>query len=323
VKHLILLVTCILLQVIPLKAAQGPRVMPVQISVDSADTLLGAFKVEAGLALAFDLSHRYSYITSWERDSLLGGGGTTRTALEAARELDASVLAFCSTSRIGQLVRTELSLRTGESFDDLSTGVGYAVIRYENDSTFIADPAILASQQRALCSALRDSSLYLDAGKGLDVRPTTLMAVGGIAFENDSAIAPFWSLFENRTVVSFDVAATIVNGLQGRAEYTMIDVETRDEMYAKAGMLLVENDRASSFSDMRILRLFEVELIVTGSFERIVGGAKLTLQLRRIEPDGRYTVLGTSSQLVTADSLLELRKATSEALRQLDEIISR
>jgi hypothetical protein len=288
-------------------ASDLPKVIPGTIEADTADPIVSTFKVEAGLALAFDLTGRYSYIPSWTRDSLVDNDD--RTVESVARQIGAQAISFCRTNRLEHLVRSEILLFTGEDYGTKASGIGYAVIRFHNDSTLIADPAILASQQRALCRVLSNNALYAAADSGLNVVSTELAACGGIEFVNDSTIGTPWKVFENRTVVSYDMVQTVIHELQDYPSMTFVDVDTRDAMYAKAGMALVENDRASTLADLRILRQFEVSRIIVGMFRRIAEGAELTLALGTIESNGQFTENAVVSKIVSTDSIEEVRKA--------------
>jgi len=317
-RSLLLLVSLCLLVALPALAQDLPVVMPAQIVDDSTDPAITATKLEAGLALALDLTERFAYVPAVVRDSLIAARTTDPvTTLQAAEIVEADVAVFANCIRVANLVRGEVTLRSGDSLKTEQRGVGYAAIRHYSDSGVVADPAILTSLQRALCVALQNDSLYTSAPNDLQVVPTTLVAIGGISFENDSSIAPHWNLFDDRTVVSYDMVINLVHELQASPLLTIVDLDTRDSMFAMGGMLLIENDRPVSNTELRILRLFDVQHIITGSFTRDRQGALLRLHWCRIEADGRYTIERTAEQRVTEDSAVKAREAVLEAAREV------
>lgn len=310
-KHaLIVLMSFGLLVSLRAQTQDLPIVMPARIEDDSTDPAITATKVEAGLALALDLTARFEYVPSTMRDSLLAERTTEPvTTLEAASIVDADVVAFANCIRLANLVRGEVTLRSGDSLTREQRGVGYASIRHYNDTSVVADPAILTSLQRALCMALDADTLYAGAPEDLRVGPSTLVGIGGIAFEDDTTLPSRWNLFEDRTVVSYDLAINLVHELQSAPYLTVVDLDTRDSMFAMGGLMLIENDRPVSNSELRILRLFDVQHVITGSFTRDGKGALLRLHWCRIEPDGRYTIERSAERRVAEDSAVQAREA--------------
>ena len=313
-----LLLLLLLLPSLPVEAQDLPAVMPANVVGDTADPAVSARKVEAGLALALDLTARFEYIPSGMRDSLIAAQTDEAvTTLRAAQIVDADIAVFANSVRVANLVRSEVSLRSGDSLGLEQRGVGYAAVRHYNDSGVVADPAILTSLQRALCVALDDNTLYASAPEDLMAIPSTLVGIGGIAFKNDSSLPSRWKVFEDATVVSYDIVINLVHALQEFPDLTVVDLDTRDSMFAMGGLMLIENDRAVSNTELRILRLFEVGHIITGSFERNTEGALLTLHWCRIEPDGRYTIERSAEQLITEDSAVQTRDAAVALVQQL------
>ncbi len=293
------------------------RVMAAVIADDSTDASVTATKIEAGLSLAMDLTERYLYLPTVVRDSLVRERTAEPvTTLQAVSITGAQMAIFARCIRIANLVRAEIALRSGTDLETEQIGVGYAAIQHVRDSVVVADPAILAALQRALCQALSDPLLFDSAPKDLRVVPTTLVSIGGIEFTNHADL-PLWSIFEDRTVVSYDLAINLVHALHERSSLTVIDLDTRDSMYALGGLYLVENDRPVSNSELRILRLFDVQTVVTGSLTRDEQGAVLRLHWCRIEPDGRYTVQETATLRVASDSLTDLRRLVLECASEL------
>jgi hypothetical protein len=215
------------------------------------------------------------------------------------------------------LVRTEITWVDSSAFERSRAHAGLAAIRFETNQGLVADPAILASQQRALMKIFEDTTLYADLDTGLNTLPAHVVSVGGIVFESDSTIDPPWDLFRGSTLVSFDLVQTVVHELQNRPYLTIVDIETRDSMYALAGLLMVVNNRPVANTELRILRLFSIDRIVIGKFKRTLEGATLSLQWCSVGEDGAYTILSTSTALVAADTVSDVRGAIVECLAAL------
>ncbi len=295
-----------------------PLVIAGNVSGDSADAIVTSGKIEAGLALAIGAARQYRYLSTVHRDSIVDSmSGNTVTFADVAASAGASAICFARTRRFVNLVRTEITWVDSTNFTRSRPGEGLAAVRYEGDSGLVADPAILASQQRALMKALGDSTLYEDLDTGLRTLPAHVVAVGGIVFDADSSIMPPWDLFRGSTLVSYDLAQTVVHELQDRDNLTIVDLDTRDSMYALAGLLMIANDRPVANTELRIMRLFAIDHIVIGTFTRESDGAALMLQWCSVEPDGSYSVLEESRAHVAEDTVSDVRGAVVECLAKL------
>ena len=295
-----------------------PVIMPGEINVVPNDTIVTSQKVEAGLLLAIGASNHFRYIPTTLRDSLLNAAGEPSTMAEAATQLEASAIGFVTVQRFVNLVRAEVTLAEGNNFEDRRTGVGMAAIRYaaDNDDP-VADPAILAAIQRAFIGITGDPDLYRDLDTGLRVVPARVIAPGGISFPPTTADKPQWDLFKAPTVVSFDIVQTIVHALQDREDLIVVDVETRDSMYATGGLYLVENDRQAANSELRILKLFGVDAMISGSFSPQGTSAELELHEMLIKPDGSFASGDGVTAAVAEDKTEDLRGAVVECLEGL------
>jgi hypothetical protein len=310
-----LLVLC--MPMLAQQTVQGVVIGGIQHGTDS---LITPYKIEAALALACELSPSYRLIPNERRDSVVRGMGTDSvTVMAVAERLGAELIAFISVGRVANLVRVELVVVGGEGWVVTSTGVGYAVSSFVDDSTGrrVMDPALLSAMQRALCRTTIRPDLYAAADSGFIVRPTTLMATGGFVFAaQDSSLAP-WSVFREKIAASYDIASTIVAALRRHDTATVIDIESRDSIYATAGLFMVENYNPPSRSELETLKAFEVTHIITGRAERKRGGADLTLTVNRIDANGIYTPLASATTTVAVDSKLALQDGVRECLRRL------
>lgn len=301
-----------------------PYVMAGKVSCDSADPSVTITKVEAGLALAVRATQQYRYLPTSHRDSIVNQMSEDVVSFaDVAQIADASAICFARTRRFVNLVRTEITWVDSTSFERSRADAGLASIRFENEEGLVADPAILASQQRALMKIFGDTALYADLDTGLNTLPAHVVGIGGIVFETDSTIEPPWDLFRGATLVSYDLAQTVVHELQNRPYLTIVDIETRDSMYALGGLLLVVNDRPVANTELRIMRLFAIDHLVIGTFKRTANGANLSLQWCTVNEDGSYTVLDTSTAFVAEDTVSDVRGAIVECLATLLPLTSK
>lgn len=303
----------------PETLAQTQRVMVARVQYDTADAALRPSKLLDGLALAFELTKQYAVVPVEIRDSVAARIGDSATYQLVADSLRAEIIVFCSVARIANLVRSEIVVAGGEGFTFNASGVGYGVTFLQSDTlgSMLLDPAVLSSMQRALCAALRDSNLYSGAGDGLRTRPSTLLAVGGITFAPPPEDFVTWSTFKEKVPASFDIVQTAVAALRYQDDYTVVDIDSRDSMYAKGGLHFVENYNTVTPTELKILRAFDIVTLVTGRYERVRDGGRLTLFLQSIEPSGSLKTLKSGSTLVEVDSKLALQDGVRSCLRQI------
>ncbi|MBC8124116.1 MAG: hypothetical protein H7X70_00150 [Candidatus Kapabacteria bacterium] len=296
------------------------KVMIGGIRNDTSDHLISQYKVEAALALALELTGRYSLVQNTTRDSVVATmKSDSITVQSAADRLGAELIAFCSIARVANLIRMEVVIVGGEGWVINTSGVGYATSFLVSDSTQqrIADPAIFTATQRALCVALLDSALYQLADSGLQTRPTQLTAVGGMEFiVSTDGLAP-WSVFKEKIAASYDAVSTVVAAMRQHPAVTVVDIESRDSLYAAAGLYMVENYNALSGIELKTLKGFEVTHVITGRFVRVRGGAEITLSLNEIRPDALYTSIRTASATASVDTKLAFQDGIRSCLRQL------
>ena len=88
-------------------------------------------------------------------------------------------------------------------------------------------------------------------------------------------------------------------------------------MYATGGLYLVENDRPAANSELRILKLFGVDAMISGSFTPKGTSAELELHEMLIKPDGSFTSGDGVTAAVGEDKTEELRGAVVECLEGL------
>jgi hypothetical protein len=308
---------------VPLSLAVGQppaRVMPGTINFDQLDSVIRGSSIDAALALSLELTGNYIYIPVARRDSVLATqNGGQHTIISAAKSLGATAIVFATVSRLVNLVRAEVVLASGSDFSLRVTGIGYSTIRYmkENTDIPIAEPSILMALQRAIAVALDNPKIYANADTNVRVFPTQLLSVGGVEFISAPAELPPWQLFKEKTVSSYDLAQNIVLHLNDNPDLTILDIDSRDTMFATAGFHLIANDRPVSSSEIQVLRLFEVSAVIIGSLERIPEGARLTLMYCRINSNDTYTPMRTAFALIVEDTKEAFHSAIKECMERL------
>lgn len=291
------------------------------VTTDPGDSLLTPETVAMALGIALDLTPSYRLLPMPTRDSILDRlqhDGQRAEEIFAASGIRHAVVVQCR--RIANLVRTSVVLLHGTDLARRDEGIGYATIRHRDDASgrVLAQPAVLASVQRACLGAMGDPTLYRDAAADLRVASAPLVSIGGIVFTSDATL-PTWSLFRESITASFDAANTVVNEMVDLDTLTVIDLETRDSLFAKAGLLMMENYNASSGLELGILHQFDVSYVITGTFRRVAEGAELRLVLNVIDP-GKESPLSpvlSSQCMVTSDSKVAFQAAVALATRRL------
>lgn len=299
--------------------AQRQGVLIATVQFDSADKFLSIGKVETALTIALELTGRYSVVSSEKRDSLIAERTDSRiTVTDAASELGAELIAFCSVGRIANLIRTEIVLIGGDGWIIKVEGVGYALSFHRTETGEPAlDPALLTSLQRALCVAVRDSSAYAGADSVLQARPTTLASVGGIVFEHTDNSLPVWSIFKEKITASYDIASIIVAELRLNKDVTVIDLDTRDTIFSASGLYMLENYNPTSSMELETLRNLEITHLITGTVSRVKSGATLTLAYNEISASLTYKANRSVSENIKEDSKPALRDALRKCIYRL------
>jgi hypothetical protein len=288
---------------------------------DTADAVFTQHKIEAGLALALESTGKYRYVTSATRDSLGAAARTEQGSVIKVKDVAAlaggTAAVFASCLRVGNVIRAEVSIIDGEEFENQHYGIGFDIMRLRNaDGSPLPDPAILRAMQRALCRALSNNDLYNSAPGGFNTRPTDVVAVGGIAFVDSTSLPP-WNLFKDKITVSYDMVETIIHECANDSNRTIIDVESRDAMYAVGGLYMTENYNPITETELGILSRYEADFVITGSLVRTDKGATLNLQHNRLGPNLVLIPLLRSSVPVATDSKTAIRDAVRVAVRQL------
>ncbi len=277
-------------------------------------------KLEAALVLALELSGRFTVVAALSRDSVveeLRSRGQEPTAVAVAQRLGCGRMLFARADRLQHLVRVEVVFRFGENFAQEQRGRGFALIRYAHRTggTLLLDPALLEAAQRAIAVAVGDSMLYAAQEGPFCVVPAPLLVVGGLEYRDTGELRR-WDWFARKVVTSYDAVLQLIDTLRRHPGYVVCDIDSRDTLFARAGLMEPENYRPPSPVELRLLRAAEVDYYVWGTIERVPEGARIRLQLARLQGDARNAWLEPVREVqgsVAEDSVALFRKR----LRQL------
>lgn len=321
VKILLLPLAC-LVMFLPAQgrlSAAGDSLAPKKIVLASVECgrklVFPTTKVEAGFALALQLSKQYSLVSAKEADSvekhLSASAPRTKeiSSLELAKHLQAGAIAFVRIDRLENILRAEIQVVHAPDFERKTKGVGYALIRYrkEKKDTPLLDPAVLTALQRAFAAAVGDSALYAGQPGVYDVQPAPTVVVGGMEFIANSLLPP-WGLFEKTAIQGFDAVVTIFDAIKDSRRFVPYDVDSRDSIFALFHLYMIENDRPASRQELDALYKLDVSSYITGTCERTEKGAHVTLHLCDVNTNGTYSIRKTEEGDITKDNIFEFRK---------------
>lgn len=267
-------------------------------------------KLEAGLALACNLSGRYRLIPSRESDSVAKqlrirqqvSDSSHPPVMRVAQALASSYIVFARVDRLENIIRAEVQIATGDAFGSRTTGKGFALIRYrsEKKDEVVEDPAVLTALQRALCVALQDSMLYAKQQGVYNVRPAAPTVAGGMKFIDNPGLPP-WQLFQNHTVNGFDVVVQVFDAMKDARDYVCYDVDSRDSIFAHFKLFLIENDNEPSRPELDALYKFEVQYYIHGTCRRTDAGAEIKMYFCHVNSNGTYSIIRTAQEFLSED----------------------
>lgn len=294
------------------------RLMIVGIEIGKGLKDLPPSKVEAAFALAVALSDYFDLIPPRVVDSVVNSYKekySSFTIINLGYTLNADYLVYFNLNKFKNILRCDITLYSGDNFQKATSGKGFAYLNYIDTVTnkHIYDPSLLLAIQRAFAAATRDSSLYVKADK--KILPAITLVISGIEFKKNPNL-PTWSLFANSVVNSYFLIEKIFEVASKSFKYQPFDIETRDSIYATFNFYAPENYKAPNQMELYALRRFEVETIITGSFEQTKEGGILTLILAKFTSEG-LTEVNRVQGLVEKDSLVELEKVIEELTPKL------
>ncbi len=278
-------------------------------------------KVDAAMGLACFASNHYSAISFAARDSVvqkLQNEGKEPSALAVAAALKADRIVFVQINRIENMLRVELASSKGEKFAETGKGEGYSLLKYHTDTSIVYDPSLLEALQRAFAAAEKDSLMYLVAEKDMRVFPAPPLAVVGIEFRDSLKIISKIFDLKAQPINGYDAVLTIFQTAKASAKYAVFDMDTRDTIYALENLVYVENNKAPSVVELKVLYKYGIQHCITGSISRTEESTVLTLQLCSITPDFTLKKIRAERAIITdEDSIGELRQTLTKLTKKL------
>jgi uncharacterized protein YkuJ len=268
-------------------------------------------KLEAAVTLAAALSSKLYLLPGSALDSaarVLKSKGIEPTAIMIAKELSADEILFFNINQLEKILRVGVTSVSADSAQLKKEGEGWAAIRYlyKEDDRQLTDPALLSAVQRAFADMYNDSLMYDKAEGSFRVFPAEPTVIGAIDFINDDDL-PLWEMFEAKEVYSFDAIETIFSEAIKIPFLVTYDMETRDSVYAKFGLYIVENFNAPSSLELEILEKINVKYYITGNLKRVDGGSFVELFFCELYK-GKLNILRSAEGILTKDSMDEMRK---------------
>lgn len=273
---------------------------------------LNPYKFELALNfLSILKKDKIGLIPTKTRDSLIKikrQNNINPNLIDISKELEADYIIFSKVNVLKNLVRTDITLVNPLDTSNMIKTFGWASANFKNDKEeLIYDPAILASLQRALALAFKDSLMFIDSAKGFLNKPAPLLAIGGIYFDEDEKIKS-WYIFEKKVVNSFDALETIFESAIKNNNYVTMDTETRDSIYNLNNLFVVENYNAPSEYELMALYKMGVEYYISGVLKRNDDGARLDLYLYQFD-NGVMQIINSAYEIISEDSILLLRES--------------
>ncbi|MCX7929500.1 MAG: hypothetical protein N2663_02095 [Chlorobi bacterium] len=294
-------------------AADTALVFLSRIEITSRCADIEPHKVQAGAILAFELSRQYRLLTASDsivralRDAAVPSDSIAARA-GAARQVTIRLDCFQN------LLRADIELRGSNT---RRSGTGYALVRHrwEQNDRPLRDPAVLEALQRAVCVATGDSTLYsrLDSTA---VRPATLVAVTSMELQDNPSL-PLWELFEDAIATCYSGVLAAITGGQRSRHYVVLDLDTRDSMYAFFKLYEPEPAMPPSKEEIAALAYFGVNAIVSGTLERTTDGALLELRLYRIASNGTTQFVARRRRSISDDSRVAYLTTVAEVAEEL------
>lgn len=296
--------------------------LPGSIELGEGADSVGEYRVEAALRLCGRISGRYFVLPLSTRDSIAREffkSGEKPTLSKIARRAGADTVVFVRVSRLKNMLRADLVFAGLDDSAASSSGFGYAPVRYFYEDTLrVLDPALLKAIQRAFATCAGDSNMFADSPGKFRTFPANTLVVGGLQFLDDENLDP-WDLFQDKIVNAYDAAESMFKQAVKSDRYAVYDLDSRDAIYAKFDMRIVENDKAPTRYEARALYNFEVDEYLTGIIERTERGGELKL-IRCAVRENYFEVIDSARTLVRTDDVIELRKGVKDLVGKLYKI---
>ncbi len=297
-------------------------IMPVDIG-PNCDYMSPNELYEAG-RFAVNLSKNYEAI---EKDKITRTIRENQSVLvktvdfsKIAKSLNSEYIAFSSVKRIGNVVRTELILKSSGDTSIQKKGIGYEMLNLRDITTDnpIYVPTVIGAYQKAFAAALKDTMMYDDYRNAYRVFPSSPMAICGIDFV-ESKKTKNWKLFDFKQTASYDILESIFKVTMYDYRYFTYDIATRDSIYAVFGLHEKLNFNAPSQSEIIALYNYQIKNFLTGEFRynKDEKCLEIELMLFGFSDEGEVKKIDSHSELIKEDNVDYLRYAVQKTATRL------
>lgn len=279
-------------------SATPKKVLINKISKGKAAETIDVQRIIAATNLAINMSEDYITIPDSVRKEYIKEHSGIANDDTIANAIGAQYLISTGINLFHDMMRANITLTNIITKKELK-GFGFAPVRYIKDGKTIYDVALVQSIQRALMSALEDSTLYLHQPKDYRTKPAETLVIGGFIFDQNQE--PFlWKMFSNISVTSYFASSTIFEAAKDVDNYAVYDLSTRDSMYAAFNLYLVENSTPPGAQEVKILNVFGVQDYIFGSIQRIDNYAVIKIMLTKVLKD-RLEIIRTETATLKKD----------------------
>ena len=249
---------------------------------------ISVHKIYTATKLAVDMTSKYIAISDSVRKQLSDNSTTKINSDSIAKVLDASYFLSSSIDVFHGMLRANVTMVDTKTKKE-KNGFGYADLRYVKDGNKIYDVALLTALQRAMMNVTTDSTLYTHQPKEYRTKPVKSLVIGGFMFD-DSNSPLIWTIFNNKSVMSYFASETIYQAAKESEDYAVYDLNSRDSMYAAFNLYLMENFTPPSNTELKILNTFAVENYIFGSIKRVKSHAEVKIVLTELK-DGNLSIV--------------------------------
>jgi hypothetical protein len=116
---------------------------------------------------------------------------------------------------------------------------------------------------------------------------------------------------------AYDAVQIMVNTAKNHPKFTVVDIDTRDSIYAMMNLFGVENNRNPTSGELQMLSRLGIEYLISGQAENKKDFSEITLELRRLNRDASHTFVRGVKEIVTSDQIDEFRAAIERSTKVL------
>lgn len=296
------------------------KILLAKIEIGEAIPETIAAKVPSALALMAFASGKYEMIRMTARDSatkFLQAQGIAPTISKVAEFLNAQKVLYVNVQRVQNLLRVEIVEQGYPQFFSSQSGVGFSLLRYRKGDTIMYDIPLLHAVQRAFAVAEKDSLMFDKAEEDMRRYPAPTVVPTGVVFKDSYKNLNKIYDAKLQIINAYDAIQVMVNAGKDHPKYTLVDIDTRDSIYAMMNLYGVENNRNPTTGELQMLTRLGIEYIIAGLAENKKDYSEVTLELRRLNRDASHTFIRGVKEIVASDQIDDFRAAIERSTKVL------